>query len=126
MSSPEEDDATRQHRLVRKAIQSGMTGCFEWDNDKLQNRVRAEPEFDGLQPHELKRLAIEHVRSGGLITQRKEADEEWLNQREFDFWYSICFEVAGLANPVFMKIVLLNDEEEYPESRIVGVHPSRS
>lgn len=126
MSSAGEDDATRQRRLVCKAIASGVTGCFEWESDVLQNRVRAEPEFDGLQPHELKRFAVEYVRSGGLITQRKEADEEWLNQREFDYWYSLCFEVDGLAYPVFMKIVLVDDEEEYPEARIVGIHPSRS
>ena len=123
MPATDEDDASRQLRLVRQAILSETSPCFEWDARAASN---ARDRCCGLQPFEIKRLVFEHVNDGGRLRQREESDEEWRNRRKFDFWYSVCFEVDGLDDPIFVKIALLCDDEEFPEARIVGAHMSSS
>jgi len=121
-SPPEESDAARQLRLVRKAVLlADTTPCFVWEESATRT-VRSR--CDGLQPSEVRKLAFEHVRCGGVIRQRREADEEWFGQRRFDHWYSVCFDVDGIDEPIFVKIVLHSDDEDYPEARIVGAHKS--
>jgi hypothetical protein len=123
-SKPAETDAERQLRLVRQSILSGVTGCFEWQ-DAIMRRARENPDFNGIEPHEIKKAAIEYVRNGGRISQRRETDEAWIARRKFDFWYGLSFDIAGLNEPVFLKIVLLNEDDELPESLIVGAHTHR-
>ena len=121
---PSESEAERHLRLVRVAIllAEGGSGYFEWD-ERVRKRVPSE--FDGLDAPFLKSLAINHVKTGGRIRQKKEEDEEWLCKRRFDHWYSICFEVDGLGYEAFMKISLECDDEKVPEALIVGAHKSR-
>jgi hypothetical protein len=120
----DETDAQRQYRLVRKAILLFETNpCFEYE-DGVANRVRSR--CAGLEPSAVRRMAAEFVRGGGQLRQRRETDEEWLGRRNFDYWYSVCFEVPDIDEPVFVKIVLLSDDEDFPEARIVGAHLSVS
>ena len=122
----EETDADRQLRLVRKAIFCDTSGCFEFD-DRTLARVRDDPFFDGIEPHQLKKEIADFVRAGGRIVQRQERDEEWRCRRRFDFWYSVCFRIDGLAADSFFKIVLVDlddPSEALPEAQIVGAHES--
>ena len=57
------------------------------------------------------------------MSVRRERDEEWLGVREFDYWFSMAFFVEDVGE-LFVKVVLVNDDEDYPEARIVGAHES--
>jgi len=77
----------------------------------------------GIEPRELRRLAIDYVLKHGKINVTQERDEEWIGEREFDYWCSICFHVQDEGN-VFMKLALVCDDEDLPEARIIGAHES--
>jgi hypothetical protein len=118
----DEREADRVLRLVRKAIANHETSpCFVWE-DAAARTARAR--CFGVEPRELRRLAIKYVvQDDGLIRIKEESDEEWVGRRRFDYWCSVSFSVEDEGN-VFMKIVLVNDDEDYPEARIVGAHES--
>ena len=117
-----ESEQDRLLRLVRKAMSNYQTTpCFEWEETARQT---ASNRCFGIEARELKRLAVKHVlRDGGRIGIVQEKDEEWLGKRRFGYWFKVCFPVED-AGEVFMKIALVNDDEDYPEARIVGAHES--
>lgn len=78
----------------------------------------------GLEPREIKRLTAKHLlRDGGELKMHEERDEEWIGRREFDYLFSVCFEVEDIGD-IFVKIALINDDEDFPEARIIGAHES--
>jgi len=123
MSAPsDETEQERLLRLVRKAIENHeTTPCFEWEGRAART---ARSRCFGIEPRELKRMAVEHVlKDGGRIKVAHERDEEWLGKRKFDHWFSVCFPVED-AGSVFMKLALNCDDEDYPEVLIIGAHES--
>jgi hypothetical protein len=118
----QENDPERLLRLVRKAIALYQTTpCFEWE-ERVMRMARGR--CAGLEPREIRRLAAKHIlRDGGELTVRKEQDEEWIGRRQFDYWFSICFEVEDVGK-IYLKIALVCDDEDYPEARIIGAHES--
>ena len=116
-----ETEPERLLRLVRSAISHyPTTPCFEWEERAMRT---ARSRCRGLEPREVRRLAIQHILLGGALSVRKERDEEWVGAREFDYWFSMCFFVEDVGE-LFVKVVLVNDDEDYPEARIVGAHES--
>jgi hypothetical protein len=54
--------------LVYKAIKSGVTGCYEWDDHEAE-RLRGDPGLQGLTPEFIRLRLHEHVVEGGAIQQ---------------------------------------------------------
>src|SRR5690242_12979442 len=79
--------------LVRKAIESGLGGCVEWD-DRVVDRVSVELARYGLKVLEVRRELIEHVRNGGDVIQVKEVRTAWLEHREY--WYKVIVPMPKL------------------------------
>ena len=116
-----ETEPERLLRLVRSAISNyRTTPCFEWEERAMRT---ARSRCCGLESREVRRLAIQHILHGGALSVRRERDEEWLGVREFDYWFSMAFFVEDVGE-LFVKVVLVNDDEDYPEARIVGAHES--
>lgn len=117
-----EEQYQRHYRLVRQAITSGTAGCFEWDPEAASNARSA---CEGLEPSYIKQLAIEHVRNGGAVSpQLQDPRERDRHGREFDHYYSICFEVDGIDGRIYIKVILFTDDDEMPVARIVVGHRS--
>ena len=121
-SRPDETEPERIQRLLRKAIQNHETSpCFIWEDRAART---ARDRCFGVEPRELRALAIDHVlRRNGNVGVTRERDEEWIGVRKFDYWCSVCFLVPD-AGEVFMKLALVCDDEDLPEARIVGAHAS--
>ena len=65
-------DAVAELALVRKAIESSLSNCCEWVSAAVQNRVRNDPELQGLTPRGVKQLLKEWVKDqGGAIVQKQ-------------------------------------------------------
>lgn len=120
-ADPDEPEAERLLRLVRRALAlHETTPCLQWEERAMRN---ARSRCAGLEPREIRRLLIEHVEDGGAVKLHQERDEEWLGRRKFDYWFSVCFPIEDIGD-IFVKLVLVDDDEDLPEVRIVGAHES--
>jgi hypothetical protein len=106
----QENEPDRLLRLVRKAISLYQTTpCFEWEERAMRT---ARARCAGLEPREIRRLAAKHILGdGGELKFRNEQDEEWIDRRQFDYWFSMCFEV-GDVGMIYLKIALVCDDED--------------
>jgi hypothetical protein len=110
--------------LVRKALRSGVTNCCAWLSDKIQRRVANDPSNEGLTPKAIRELLLAHVKTQGdsAVQQRRETRDEWRNER--DHWYFVLTPVEGWSRPLFVELILSDDDTDYPEVAIVNAHPS--
>src|SRR5215468_1275891 len=80
-----------QLRLVIKAISCRVIGCVEWE-PRQADRLRGDPDLQGLTPEEIQRELIEYVASGGgKVRQVKEKRPQW-SHREFYYKAIVPFQ----------------------------------
>lgn len=117
MGQPKDPDKLE---LVRKAIIIGQTvsGCCEW-RDESAKRIDDHPPAKGLSPHEIKSLLCEFVRCRGEIVQVGEKREEY---HEFEFYYRVVIPVQGLCRGLFVEMILVDDDADFPVVFIVNAH----
>lgn len=111
--------------LVVRAITLGLEigGCCEWQ-DKAARRVRAKPPNQGLTPEGIKRLLCEFVAGqSGEVQQVAEKRREYLDRR---FYYKTIVPVEGFVRGLFIEVVLVDDDPEYPVVAIVNAHEQKS
>lgn len=107
--------------LVVRAITLGLTtgGCCEWQ-DRAARRLRAHPPLEGLTPEGIKQLPCGFVAAQPTsVTQVREMRKEYGDHR---FYYKIVVPVAGIRQGLFVELVLIDDDEEYPVVSIVNAH----
>ena len=115
------DGATDGKRLVLDAITSGTSGCIEWKSERLQLRVRQDPELLGLTPKGVVAELVAAVRAAGEVRQKRETRPEWAGQ--FEFVYEVRFPVAGLPRDLYVELVLKDPPDvDCPVVIIVSAH----
>jgi hypothetical protein len=107
-------------KLVRLAISLDVRGCCEWDEQEAR-RIDAQPPLPGLTPEGLRELLQEFVRKEGEIVQVEEKRQE----RDRPFYYKAIIPVSGLRHGLFVEVVLVDDDAEYPAVHIVNAHEQR-
>jgi hypothetical protein len=117
------EEAARQLALVRLALESSLSNCVEWVDDRAAARVRNDPANRGLLPEGIKRLVQEYVRAGGKIEQRVETREQWKHQREY--WYMVLVPFDDFSHGLFVEMELLDDDPEVPVVALLNAHPER-
>jgi hypothetical protein len=105
--------------LVRKAIESGLGGCVEWEV-RVMDRVAADLARHGLTLLDVRAKLISHVRAGGDLSQVKEERTLWSAYREY--WYKAIIPVECLKNGLFVEIMLNDDDPDLPEVLLVNAH----
>ena len=105
--------------LVRVAILSGVTGCFEFKNDKTAEITQRNFSDIGLTPRQLKRLVVEYVYGGGAIDLKKEIRPEY---RDYECWFRVRIPWPGEWRKVFVEMVLEDPDPDFPSVLIVNAH----
>lgn len=109
--------------LVRKAIESGLGGCVEWEV-KVSDRVASDLAGFGLKLSDVRRELIEHIRGGGEIFQVKEVRSTWASRREY--WYKAIVPMPkSFKKGLFVEMELANDDPELPEVRLLNAHEQK-
>jgi hypothetical protein len=112
--------------LVHKAICAGIFGNIEWQSAAYQ-RVRRDPDMQGLTPEAIRHLLREHVKDGNALEIREETREEKrLEDPENPYWYRAVIPVAAFSHGLFVEVILLDHDEEEPFVQIVNAHPQSS
>src|SRR5436309_598915 len=106
--------------LVRRAICLDVRGCCEWDEQEAR-RIDAQPPFPGLTPEGVRGLLQEFVRKGGQIVQVEEKRKE----RDRPFYYKGIIPIVGLRHGLFVEVVLVDEDPDYPAVNIVSAHEQR-
>ena len=105
--------------LVVQAIQSGVTGCYEWDDREVE-RVRNDPRLQGLTPEYIRRRLHEFVTAGGAIEQRREQRRHYSHR---DYWYAAVIPESGFKHGLFVEMELIDDDPELPVVALLNAHP---
>jgi hypothetical protein len=105
--------------LVHRAIDSGIFGNIEW-KDSARELIRRDPEMNGLAPDAIRRLLHGFVRSGGRLDERIEIRTEY--QSEYSCWYRAIMPISGFPRPLFVELVLSDDDATEPFVTIVSAH----
>lgn len=109
--------------LVVKALTCTLSHCVLWKDDRTERRIRADRELQGLTPNGIKALVREFVRSGGTIGQIREMRPEYVDG--FDFYFKAVISVEDLPLPLFVEMVLTDDDPDCPVVMIVNAHLQR-
>ena len=118
------DEAARELALVRKAICSGLSNCYDWYDDKVVARVRSDASLQGLQPQYIKARLYQYVaEENGKIDQRREQRPEYSDR---DYWYRVCIPEDGFPRGIFVEIILENPDDDCPVVALVNAHAQRS
>ena len=107
-----------QLKLVRRAISLDVGGCCEWD-DAAARRLESHPPRAGLTPEGIKRLLHEYVVQGGELVQIEEKRPEYQDR---PFYYKAIVPVSGLRQGLFVEVVLIDEDLDYPVVHIVNAH----
>jgi hypothetical protein len=108
---------------VRKAIESGLGGCVEWD-DRVIDRVAAELARHGLNVREVRTALIQHIQSGGDVIQVKEVRTVWADHREY--WYKVVVPMPKLFKKgLFVEMELTDSDPELPEVGLLNAHEQK-
>jgi hypothetical protein len=105
--------------LVKAAIASGVTGCYEWD-DKQAERVRNDPGLQGLTPEYIRTRLHEFVVAGGEIDQRRECRSEYSHR---EFWYMAIIPEPGFKHGIFVEMELTDEDADLPCVTLFNSHP---
>jgi hypothetical protein len=105
--------------LVHRAIGSGIFGNIEW-KDSARDLIRRNPEMNGLAPDVIRRLLHDFVQSGGRVDERPETRIEY--QIEYSCWYRALMPISGFPRPLFVELVLSDDDDAEPFVTIVSAH----
>jgi hypothetical protein len=105
--------------LVEKAIKSGVTGCYEWD-DKEAARVRGDPALQGLTPEYIRKRLHDFVTKGGEVMQVPETRPHY-DHREY--YYKVIIPEAGFKHGLFVEMELTDDDPDLPCVTLLNAHP---
>jgi hypothetical protein len=105
--------------LVHRAIRSGIFGNIEW-KESARVRIQKDEEMVGLVPGAIRCLLHDFVRDGGQLDKRLETRAEY--QCEYSCWYRARMPISGYPRPLFLELVLSDDDAEEPFVTIVSVH----
>jgi hypothetical protein len=104
--------------LVYKAIKSGVTGCYEWDDHEAE-RLRGDPGLQGLTPEFIRLRLHEHVVEGGAIQQVPERRPEY-NHRAF--CYKTVITEPGFKHGLFVEMELTDEDTDLPCVTLLNAH----
>jgi hypothetical protein len=104
--------------LVKAAIASGVTGCYEWD-DKQAERVRNDPGLQGLTPEYIRTRLHEFIVAGGEIDQRRECRSEYSHR---EFWYMAIIPEPGFKHGIFVEMELTDEDADLPCVTLFNAH----
>ncbi|HEV7222838.1 MAG TPA: hypothetical protein VGN42_09060, partial [Pirellulales bacterium] len=86
-------------------------------------RVRAKPPCEGLTPEGIKRLLCEFVAvQAGEVRQVAENRSEYGDRR---FYYKVVVPVKEFSRGLFIELVLVDDDADYPVVAIVNAHEQK-
>lgn len=106
--------------LVKEAILSGVSGCFEW-HEKEANRLRQRLSgLGGLTPESIKERTIAFVKSGGEIRQVVETRPEYCHR---DYYYKVILPEPGFKDGLFVEMELWDSDPDCPGVLILNAHP---
>jgi hypothetical protein len=104
--------------LVYKAIKSGVTGCYEWD-DREADRLRGETSLQGLTPEHIRARLHDFVVQGGTIQQVPERRPEYSHR---SFYYKTVIPEPGFKHGLFVEMELTDDDAELPCVTLLNAH----
>jgi hypothetical protein len=112
--------------LVHKAICAGYRGQIEW-KDSCLKRFRGDPEIKGFTEKGVKELLWDFVRNQKCqLRQHQETDPEWLDENPDDpWWYYAVIPTDIFPKGLFVKVKLIEDDDEDPWVQIISVHEER-
>lgn len=114
-------DPLVQHELVIQALRSRLSTSIVWKSANLVRRILDDPELGGMvTPAGICNALREFVEDGGEPEQRVEKRAEYRDR--FPFWYRVLLDIEGLPRPLFVELVLLEDDPEFPVVSIVNAH----
>ena len=116
-------DDSADHTLVLRALTSGLSNCVFWKSDRTSLRVRNDPDLKGLTPEGLKRELLAFVAGGGEVMQVVETRGEF---RDYRYYYKAILPLTGFTRGVFVEMVLVDDDPDFPMLALVNAHPQRS
>ena len=105
-------------KLVRRAISLDVRGCCEWD-EAAARRLESHPPLAGLTPEGIKTLLHEFVVKGGELVQVEEKRPEYQDR---PFYYKAIIPITGFRHGLFVEVVLIDEDSEYPVVHIVNAH----
>jgi len=111
--------------LVRQAIILGETtrGCCEWE-DRAARRIRLNPPHEGMTPEGIRDLLIEFVENNPkMLTQVPERREEYPDR---SFYYKVIIPLSEFVRGLFVELILIDRDPDYPSVLIVNAHEQRS
>ena len=72
----DELSAAEELALVYKALQSGLSNCVIWWDEKLERRIRQDKDLADFTPNRIIDVLIDWVEAGGKIVQVVETRPE--------------------------------------------------
>ncbi|HZU34931.1 MAG TPA: hypothetical protein VFA18_03430 [Gemmataceae bacterium] len=111
-----------QLALVYTAIRSGLTGCCEWV-DKEAERVRADPDLQGLTPEYIRQRLQQFVSDeGGQVEQVAETRPHFSHR---EYYYKAIIPEPGFRHGLFVELELTDDDPEVPSVTLLNAHSQR-
>lgn len=101
------------------AITCGTTGCLVWKSG-LERRVLSDSELSGLSPTTLFRDLVQAVKRDP--SEPKQVVEGRPQYAEFEWYYKVKLHYDFLPRPVFVEIILTDDDEDVPTATVVSAH----
>ena len=115
----------RDLELVKKAIALGQStrGCCEWE-DRASRRIRRSPPLEGFTPEGIRELLINHLQNHpDQVIQVREKRAEYPDRL---FYYKVIFPVSEFVRGLFVELILVDQDPDYPSVLIVNAHEQRS
>jgi hypothetical protein len=107
--------------LIFKAI---CMGNVQWKESAVRNMLQ-DPKTKNFTANGVKGLLCKYAsgKGDGCVKAREEKDEYWLEVQPDDpWWYKVNIELTGRPDRLFVKMKLVDDDEQNPWAEIVGCH----
>jgi len=114
------DDADRHLRLVRFALGNDLRNCIHWTSEELMDRVTSDPVLQGLTTGGIVERLLDWGHRGCAVSKATERSDEC--RHSFEHLFAVLIPVEALPRNLYVKMGLLDDDEECPEVAIVSCH----
>jgi hypothetical protein len=99
-----------------------VTGCCEWA-DKEAERVRQDPDLQGLTPEYIRERLQQFVaKEGGQVEQVPEKRPHFGHR---EYYYKAIIQEPGSKHGLFVEMELTHDDPELPSVTLLNAHPQR-
>ncbi|MCI0682892.1 MAG: hypothetical protein L0Y71_12385 [Gemmataceae bacterium] len=105
--------------LVHFAIRAPTFGSIEWQ-PQAEERARKDPYLGDLTIAGIRALLRQFVLDGNSLEARIETRAEY--REDHEYWYRARIPISGYRDPLFIEILLIDDDPHEPFVRIVNVH----